>query len=144
MFAAFPDLSFDIVRASATGDGDVVGEWMMRGTNSGSFGGLPPTGLGVALPGVDLIQVDGDAIRSVRGYFDGGTLVRQLGLQVVIQPHALGPVEFGTSVRMNVGQRKKPGAFSMTMLEVRSDQETAEVTERCRRIMGGDRVAACN
>src|SRR5438067_1347599 len=67
LFAAFPDLSFDLISVAATSDRDVVGEWVMRGTNTGSFSGLPPTGLGVALPGVDLVAVDGDTIRSVRG-----------------------------------------------------------------------------
>jgi steroid delta-isomerase-like uncharacterized protein len=136
LFAVFPDLTFDIVSASATGDTSVVGEWLMRGTNTGSFSGLPPTGLGIALPGVDLISVDGDSIRSVRGFFDPGALVRQLGLQVVVQPHALGPVEFGTSVRMNVGGKKQPGAFSVTVIEVRLEQEMAEVDQRSEQIMG--------
>ena len=135
LFAAFPDLSFEFVCASATDDGRVVGEWVMRGTNTGSLNGLPPTGREVVLPGVDMIAVEGDHVRSVRGYFDGGTMVRQLGLQVVVQPRALGPVEFGTSVRMNSGGRKQPGAFSMTMLEIRDDREAAEVSERSRGIL---------
>jgi steroid delta-isomerase-like uncharacterized protein len=135
LFAAFPNLSFEIVSASAIDDGRVVGEWVMRGTNTGSFDGLPPTGHEVVLPGVDVIAVAGDRIRSVRGYFDGGTLVRQLGLQVVVQSRALGPVEFGTSVRMNVGGGKQPGAFSVTMLEVRDERDETEVRERSRGIL---------
>ena len=136
LFASFPDLSFDIVSASATGDASVVGEWMMRGTNTGPFGELPPTGLAITLPGVDLFSVDGNKIRSVRGFFDPGSLVKQLGLQVVVQPQALGPVEFGTSVRMNLEKQKKPGAFSVTMIEVRSDEEAAEVAKLSQQVMG--------
>ena len=136
LFESFPDLSFDILSASATGEGTAVGEWLMRGTNTGPFSGLPPTGLSVALPGVDVIAVDGERIRSVRGFFDSGTMVKQLGLQVVVQPNTLGPVEFGTSVRMNVRQRTRPGAYSITLLETRSDAEASEVEKLSEQVLG--------
>ena len=38
-------------------------------------------------------------IRSVEGYFDSRAVPEQLGLQVVVQPKAIGPFTFGTSVR---------------------------------------------
>jgi steroid delta-isomerase-like uncharacterized protein len=136
LFEAFPDLAFEIASAAETSDGRVVGEWVMRGTNTGSFGGLPPTGLAVELPGVDVIVVEGDRVRSVRGYFDPGSLAKQLGLQVVVQPNAVGPVEFGTSLRLSSGKRMEPGAYSLTMLETHHDGETAEVRERSRQILG--------
>ena len=98
LFTAFPDLSFEIVSAGVTGDGTVGAQWLMRGTNSGSFGGGPPTGQMVELPGADFIAVDGDKIRSVQGYFDQRTLVEQLGLQVIVQPYSIGPASFGSSV----------------------------------------------
>ena len=49
LWAAFPDLSFEIVSAGETSRGSVAAQWVMRGTNKGSFGGLPPTGRGVVL-----------------------------------------------------------------------------------------------
>src|SRR4029077_17534524 len=71
--AAFPDLRFEIVSSALTEDGAVAAQWIMRGTNRGSFQGLPPTGREIALPGADFITfADGDGgIATVTGYFDG-------------------------------------------------------------------------
>jgi hypothetical protein len=99
----------------------------MRGTNSGSMRGLPPTGRPVALPGADFIQIEGNKIRSVQGYFDTRTLSEQLGLQTVVQPYTAGPFCFGTSLSVQSGKHTKPGAFSITALQVRSEQEVEQV-----------------
>src|SRR5215831_676710 len=77
LFAAFPDLSFEVVSAAQTGDHTVAAQWMMRGTNSGPLAASPPTGKAVALPGADFITVDQDKIRSVQGYFDQKTFLEQ-------------------------------------------------------------------
>jgi len=76
LFAAFPDLTFDVLDHNATGDGTVATRWLMRGTNTGPFRGNPPTGATVALPGADFIAVEGDKVRSVEGYFDRADLRR--------------------------------------------------------------------
>ncbi len=128
LFTAFPDLSFEIVSAGVTGDGTVGAQWLMRGTNSGSFGGGSPTGQTVELPGADFIVVDGDKIRSVQGYFGQRTLVEQLGLQVIVQPYSIGPISFGSSVYVNQGDCSKPGAFSITSISLHSDEEAQEVS----------------
>ncbi len=134
LFAAFPDLSFEIASASASADGLVAAQWIMRGTNSAPFMGLPPTGKKIELKGADFIQVDGDKVRSVRGYFDGGELPRQLGLQVVVQPHAIGPYRFGTAGHGSSGKTTKPGAISITNLLARSPGEVAKVREYSQKI----------
>ena len=85
--------------------------------------GNPPTGGTVALPGADFIAVEGDKIRSVQGYFDRRAFVEQLGLQVIVQPRSVGPFSFGSSVRAQSGKRTKPGAFSLTWIQVRSEEE---------------------
>jgi len=134
LFAAFPDLSFDILSHARAGDGTVAAQWMMRGTNSGPLRGNPPTGGTVALPGADFIEVEGDRIRSVRGYFDQGTMMRQLGLQVIVQPYSIGPFSFGYGVRAGTGKLTKPGAFGLTALQVRSDEEVQQVRDYSRSI----------
>jgi steroid delta-isomerase-like uncharacterized protein len=124
LFAAFPDLSFELRSAMADGRGRVVAEWLMQGTNSGPLQpGAPPTGGSVALPGVDLIAVEAGTIRSVQGYFDQKTFLEQLGLQVVAQPAAMGPMTFGTGVRIPSGTRTRPGAVSTTWIDVRHEQD---------------------
>jgi steroid delta-isomerase-like uncharacterized protein len=136
LFAAFPDLSFEISDNSESATG-VVLEWIMRGTNTGSFRGLPPTGAPIALPGIDVMHVSGDKVLSVRGYFDRQTMLSQLGLQVVVQPHAVGPVTFGVSTRVRSGSNATPGAFSLTMVDARSEEEVQQIRMHSRRIMLG-------
>ena len=86
IWAAFPDLSFDLVSVSQNDEGLVAVEWLMKGTNTGSMMGSPPTGLEVTLPGADFIRVEGDKIRSAQGYFDSAAVPRALGLDVIVQP----------------------------------------------------------
>jgi hypothetical protein len=102
----------------------------MRGTNSGSLSGNPPTGNKVALPGAVFIAVEGSKIRSVKGYFDQKNFVEQLGLQTIVQPHSIGPILFGSSVYLNTGNFRKPGAFSLTWIQLKTPEEAAEVDGR--------------
>ncbi|HKF50529.1 MAG TPA: ester cyclase [Terracidiphilus sp.] len=134
LWTAFPDLSFDLVSAAQDGDGMVSAEWLMRGTNHGSINGLPPTGAAVALPGADFIRIEGEKIRSVQGYFDSAALPRALGLDVIVQPRAIGPFSFGTSTRAATGTTAIPGAFSITWIEARSEEEKQKIMESGRKI----------
>lgn len=134
LFASFPDLSFDIASAGLAADDLVAAQWIMRGTNTGSMMGLPPTGKAVVLNGADFIRVTDGRIRSVDGYFDSRALPEQLGLQVVVQPHAIGPFTFGVSTRVSVGSMARPGAFSITALQPRDADDVATVRELSRRV----------
>jgi steroid delta-isomerase-like uncharacterized protein len=136
LFASFPDLSFEVNSIRETNSA-VILEWTMRGTNTGSLRGLPPTGARIAQPGIDVIQVSGDKVTSVRGYFDRQTMLEQLGLQIVVQPHQVGPIDFGVSTRVRSGDNATPKAFSLTMVDARSDEEVQEIRTYSRRIMLG-------
>jgi steroid delta-isomerase-like uncharacterized protein len=135
---AFPDLRFELVSAALTADGDVAAQWVMRGTNDGPFNGLPPSGREIALPGADFIAfADGDAgIAAVTGYFDGSRVARDLGLDVIVQPSAIGPWSFGVASRAASERTAPAGAFSLTVLEARSAEEIEEVRMRAREIAG--------
>lgn len=126
LWKAFPDLSFSIISKAEAGPGMVAAQWLMSGTNSGSFMGLPPTGRKVSLPGADFIEITGDKIKSVTGYFDTRVTPQQFGLQVLVQPNQLGPFSFGNSVAVQSGKRVKPGAFSITTIW-NSEEETEEI-----------------
>lgn len=126
LFAAFPDLAFEIVSAGERPDGTVAAEWMMTGTNLGPFQGLPPSGREVRLPGADVIVAAADRVRSVAGYFDTAVVPRQLGMQVVVQPERVGPWAFGTSSLVSTDGRE-PGVVSLTVLEARSPEEIERV-----------------
>ena len=134
LFSAVPDTSFEIVSKGLAAPDLVAAEWIMRGTNHGSMSGLPPTGKTIELHGADFIRVADGKIRTVDGYFDSGVIPRQLGLQVVVQPNAIGPFTFGTSVRVSTGKDTKPGAFSITALRPRDANDIKTVADLSRQI----------
>jgi steroid delta-isomerase-like uncharacterized protein len=134
LFSAFPDVSFEITSVGVAAPDLVAAQWLMRGTNTGSMNGLPPTGKSVALQGADFIRVSDDKIRSVNGYFDSGEVPKQLGMQVIAQPTAIGPFSFGTAVRASTGSTAKPGAFSVTVLKARSLEDENGVRELSRQV----------
>ena len=94
LWDAFPDLSFDIVSLTADASGLVSAEWLMRGTDTGPFNRLPPTGAAIVIPGADFVRVRADQIQSVQGYFDSGAVPRALGLDVIVQPKSHRPLQF--------------------------------------------------
>jgi steroid delta-isomerase-like uncharacterized protein len=131
LWSAFPDLTFEVQGAAEAGPDRAVVEWLMTGTNAGSFGGLPPTGRAIAVPGVDIIAADADGIAAVVGYFDSRLVPGQLGLQVLVQPHSVGPFSFGNSVAVQSGNKAKPGAFSITSIwNENSDLEDVRTLSR--------------
>jgi steroid delta-isomerase-like uncharacterized protein len=134
LFSAFPDVSFEVASVGPAAPDLVAAQWIMRGTNSGSMFGLPPTGKSIEVRGADFIRVAGDGIRSVDGYFDSGEVPRQLGLQVIVQPNAIGPFTFGTSVRVSTDRPTKPGAFSVTAISPRDVEDANRIREMSRQI----------
>jgi steroid delta-isomerase-like uncharacterized protein len=116
LWSAFPDLSFEIVSVAEAGAGRVVAEWIMKGTNTDTFLGLPATGCAISLPGVDVIEIGTDGIEAVKGYFDTQAVPAQLGLQVLVQPFLAGPFSFGNSIAVQSGKKTKPGAFGITTI----------------------------
>ena len=51
-----------------------------------------------------------------------------------MQPYTLGPYTFGTAVSVKTGKPTRPGAFSITSLHVRSEQELNYVRDASRQI----------
>ncbi len=76
----FPDVILETVALHAITADLVVWRWVLRGTNTGSSGGLPPTGRRLNLPGCDFIEVRQGLVQRVEGYFDRLSLREQLGL----------------------------------------------------------------
>jgi steroid delta-isomerase-like uncharacterized protein len=136
LWSAFPDLSFEVASAGIAGENLVAAQWIMRGTNSGSMMGLPPSGKSVTLPGADFIRVSGEKIQTVDGYFDTRAVPEQLGLQVIVQPQEIGPFTFGSATRASTGKNVAPGAFSITVLEGGSAEEARAVGQLSSKIVG--------
>lgn len=116
LWEAFPDLSFSIPTADEIGIDKVAAQWVMSGTNTGPFMGLPPTGKRINVPGADFIEFQDGKIKSITGYFDSKATPSQLGMQISIQPHQLGPFTFGNSIALESGNKAIPGAFSITSI----------------------------
>jgi steroid delta-isomerase-like uncharacterized protein len=141
LIQAFPDLRFEVGTHGVVTHGVVdpqtlAGQWRMLGTNRGSMRGLPPTGRTIDVPGADFITVEDGAIRSVTGYFDAGAVPRQIGMMVVAQPKSIGPVSFGTCTHMQSPSTAMPGAFSLTSLQYRSDEELENIRQYSRKMFG--------
>jgi steroid delta-isomerase-like uncharacterized protein len=135
LWGAFPDLAFEMVSVAETGGGRVAAQWIMRGTNRGAFEGLPPTNKRVETTGADFVTTANGKVTSVVGYFDAGSVPRQLGLQVLVMPHKAGPFTFGTSVAARTGKREVPRAFSVTQLEAIDSAAATRVSDVSRQIV---------
>ena len=61
-----------------------VWRWVVRGTNTGSFRGFPPTGRSVVLRECDFITVWQGLVQRIEGYLDRLGLLQQLGLVPVL------------------------------------------------------------
>jgi steroid delta-isomerase-like uncharacterized protein len=78
LFAAFPDIYYQIDRLIVHGETSVI-ECTVTGTHKGDFAGLPPSEKQIKLPLAFVVDFeDGKAI-TWNSYFDTGTMMRQLG-----------------------------------------------------------------
>ena len=80
LFVGFPDLICETVAVHAITADLAVWRWVVRGTNTGSYRGFPPTGHSVTLPGCEFIEVRASKVQRVEGYFDRLSMLQQLGL----------------------------------------------------------------
>jgi steroid delta-isomerase-like uncharacterized protein len=80
LFAAIPDAEMQVTRVIAD-DRTAVVEWRMRGNfTGGPFQGVEPTGRSIELRGVDLVEVEDEAVVRNTAYYDGADFARQIGL----------------------------------------------------------------
>jgi steroid delta-isomerase-like uncharacterized protein len=76
---AFPDQRNELVALHHADDAVLV-EALIRGTHSGPYGSVPPTGRSFELPILSIFVFDDDRLLCERVYFDQNTVLRQLGL----------------------------------------------------------------
>lgn len=84
-FEGAPDFSLATIRIVRDRN-RAVAEWVMKGTQTGDWDGLPATGQQFSVPGVSVIETDGKLIRRVADYWDLNTLLDQLGVLRPLQP----------------------------------------------------------
>ncbi len=81
---AAPDAKVEVTNVVAAAEGWVFTEHTGRGTHTGPLvgpsGTIPPTGRRVELPIGELVRVENGKITLIHAYYDGATLMRQLGV----------------------------------------------------------------
>lgn len=70
IFVAIPDLVLEPVGELLGGMTTIASRWILRGTSSGRFASLGPSGAAIELRGADFLRVRDGAIASVQVYFD--------------------------------------------------------------------------
>jgi steroid delta-isomerase-like uncharacterized protein len=74
---AFPNIHFSVDNLVAEGD-QVVAQYTFRGTHTGQFGELAPTGQDIAVMGMLIAVLKDGRIESAVSVFDSGDMMRQL------------------------------------------------------------------
>jgi steroid delta-isomerase-like uncharacterized protein len=90
--AAFPDLRVT-VEDLVTGGDKVAYRFTLRGTHSGPFLGIPPTGRAVTTTGVAIDRLAGGKVAESWVGLDALNLLRQLGASPMLRPADLGPTD---------------------------------------------------
>jgi steroid delta-isomerase-like uncharacterized protein len=79
LFAAFPDLNFEVTYKIARGH-NVAEQWCIRGTHGGTFMGIPATGRRVEIPGMSMAELREGMFVSDHFYFDALGVLRDMAL----------------------------------------------------------------
>ena len=83
----FPDGRVEVIETIAEGDRVVV-VYRGRGTHTGTLanasGEIPATGKEITLDLCDVVEIKDGKVKSVRTYFDSGSLLAQLGLMAAV------------------------------------------------------------
>ena len=79
VFAAMPDMEMTIEQVTSDDRRSVI-QWRSRGTHTGPFMGLQPTGRTLEMRGVDIMEVEDGLVVKNTVYYDGAAQARALGL----------------------------------------------------------------
>jgi steroid delta-isomerase-like uncharacterized protein len=79
--AAFPDLNTTVDLIVAEGDMVVV-RWTTEGTNTGPWGGVPPTGKHARFSGVNIFRMRNGKVIEIWNHRDDLGLMQQLGAPI--------------------------------------------------------------
>jgi steroid delta-isomerase-like uncharacterized protein len=123
MAAVFPDFRFEVTSSIVT-NGRATVEWIMHATNAGPVKtGVAATGRLAHVRGVDVILDGIGGFARVTRYFDQKAMYEQLGLQVIVEPHAQGKAVYGYSMWVSSGNPKPPGIVALTWIGGRDESE---------------------
>jgi steroid delta-isomerase-like uncharacterized protein len=79
-FAAIPDFKYGVTSRFAARQWAVI-EWVMSGTHTGDFPGMPATGKRFSsVRGASILELEAGKIRRESDYWDAATFMKQVGL----------------------------------------------------------------
>jgi steroid delta-isomerase-like uncharacterized protein len=79
-FAAIPDFKYGVTSRFAASQWAVI-EWVMSGTHTGDFPGMPATGKRFSsVRGASILELEAGKIRRESVYWDTATFMKQVGL----------------------------------------------------------------
>ncbi|WP_424529435.1 ester cyclase [Sphaerisporangium viridialbum] len=125
VLARFKQLRFLVDRVTGD-DGAATFWWTLQADHRAPYLGMPAVGGAVSVTGTDLVTLGEDGVH-VRRCFDRLAVAEALGYSARFVPEADEVREFGTSARATAGRTERPGALTLTWLEVRDDAEAADV-----------------
>ena len=107
---AAPDAKAELTNVVTAGEGWVFTEHTGRGTHTGPLvgpsGTIPPTGRRIELPIAELVRVEEGKITLLHAYYDGATLMRQLGV-FPPRPQVLARILIHQAKKLRSGLRSK-------------------------------------
>jgi steroid delta-isomerase-like uncharacterized protein len=107
---ALPDATTEPTNVVATGGDWVFTEFLGRGTHTGPLvgpaGTIPPTGRRIELPVGELLRVENGKVTLGHVYYDGATLMRQLGV-FPPRPEVLGRILIYQAKKLRSRVRKR-------------------------------------
>ncbi|MDN5204531.1 ester cyclase [Fulvivirgaceae bacterium BMA10] len=75
---AFPDVSFEIISLNYASENKIFMEWLMMGTNNGTFFGAAPTGKRIEIKGLDYFVCENGKISEIKSFYDSSLFHHQL------------------------------------------------------------------
>jgi predicted ester cyclase len=78
-YAGFPDIHHEVEDVFVDGN-KVAVRFVLHGTHTGAFFGIPPTGKRVTVAANVLMHLDAGRVRRLYGVFDEAGMLRQLGV----------------------------------------------------------------
>ena len=82
--AAFPDANMTLEDGIGSGD-KVVLRWTLRGTHTGAFATIQPTGRHIIVTGINITRIEGGRVVEHWASFDHMGLLQQLGVMTPYQ-----------------------------------------------------------
>ncbi len=111
--AAFPDLVMSVDNVIA--EDDFVGEVLtLRGTHTGTFAGIPPTGRSIEIKSVNICRIEDGLVRERWGASDDLGLMRQIGImpEPGTRAWSVSMKAVATQVRLRRHRTKLAGAMA--------------------------------